>query len=64
MAFGQGAHACAGTRLARMETEALLDAILDRVERIETGPPAISNNNPNNNTLHGFDSLPTELIPR
>ena len=60
MAFGHGAHACAGTRLARMEMEALLDAILDRVERIETGEPTLSNNN----TLHGFDRLPVELFAR
>ena len=59
MAFGHGAHACAGTRLARMEMEALLEAILDRTERIETGRPKISNNN----TLHGFDALPMKLIP-
>lgn len=60
MAFGHGAHACAGTRLARMEMEALLEALLERVERIETGVPVISNNN----TLYGFDALPTELIPQ
>jgi cytochrome P450 len=58
MAFGHGPHACAGTRLARMEMEALLKSILERVERIEVGDPVVSNNN----TLYGFDALPTTLI--
>lgn len=38
--FGNGAHACAGQGLARMETTAILSALLDRVARIEAdGPP-------------------------
>jgi cytochrome P450 len=58
VAFGYGPHACAGTRLARMEMETLLSTLLDPVERIEVGQPIISNNN----TPHGFDQLPMELI--
>jgi cytochrome P450 len=60
LAFGHGAHACAGTRLARVEMEALLEALLEHVQRIDVGEPKISNNN----TLYGFDSLPVELIAR
>jgi cytochrome P450 len=60
MAFGHGAHACAGTRLARLEMEALLESLLERIDRIIVGDPKISNNN----TLHGFDALPLELVPR
>ena len=41
-----------------MEMEALLFAVLERVERIEVGQPVVSNNN----TLHGFKQLPMELI--
>jgi cytochrome P450 len=59
MAFGHGPHACAGTRLAKVEMEALLEAILERVDRIDVGKPIISNNN----TLYGFDALPAELHP-
>jgi len=60
LAFGHGPHACAGTRLARIEMETLLEAILERVERIEVGEPVVSNNN----TLHGFDQLPMEFFAR
>lgn len=58
LAFGHGPHACTGTRLAQIEMEALLSALLDQVERIEVGQPIISNNN----TLHRFDQWPMELI--
>ena len=33
--FGQGAHACAGQSLARLETSAMLRAMVDRVDRVE-----------------------------
>ncbi len=35
LGFGQGAHACAGQSLARLETSAMLRALIERVERIE-----------------------------
>ena len=57
LAFGHGPHACAGTRLARLEMEALLHALLDRVRRLEADAPTISMNN----TLHGFSRLPLTL---
>ncbi len=59
LAFGHGPHACAGTRLARLEMETLLRALLDRVERLEAEPPVIAMNN----TLHGFERLPISLPP-
>ena len=33
LGFGHGTHACAGQGLARMETQAMLRALLDRVDR-------------------------------
>ena len=57
LAFGHGPHACAGTRLARLEMETLLHALLDRVGRLEADAPTISMNN----TLHGFSRLPLTL---
>lgn len=39
LAFGHGAHFCLGAGLARLEMRLILDAVLDRVDRIEpTGP--------------------------
>ena len=35
LGFGHGAHACAGQGLARMETQAMLRALVERVDRIE-----------------------------
>lgn len=37
LSFGHGAHTCAGMALVRMEAEALLRALLDRVEAFELG---------------------------
>ncbi|WP_029109215.1 cytochrome P450 [Mycobacterium sp. URHD0025] len=46
LGFGQGAHACAGQSLARLETSAMLRALIERVERIElTGTPTWAINN-------------------
>ena len=40
--FGNGAHACAGQGLARLETTAMLRALLERVDRIEVvGEPVM-----------------------
>ena len=44
--FGQGAHACAGQALARLETTEFLRALIARVGRLElTGPPEWTLNN-------------------
>ncbi|MFI8232599.1 cytochrome P450 [Streptomyces sp. NPDC085900] len=59
LGFGQGTHGCAGQGLARMETSAILRALVDRIERIEvTGPPEWALNN----VIHRLERLPLELI--
>ncbi|KFG03751.1 cytochrome P450 [Streptomyces scabiei] len=60
LGFGQGTHGCAGQGLARMETSAILRALIERVDRIEvTGPPEWALNN----VIHRLGRLPLELIP-
>ncbi|AGB22737.1 cytochrome P450 [Mycobacterium sp. JS623] len=57
--FGQGAHACAGQGLARLETTAVLRALIDRVDRIEvSGTPTWAINN----IIHRHEHLPLKLI--
>lgn len=57
--FGQGAHACAGQALARLETAAILQALIERVDRFEiTGPPTWAINN----IIHRHKHLPLKLI--
>ncbi len=57
--FGNGTHACAGQGLARMETAAMLRALLERVDRIEvTGQPVWAVNN----IIHRHHHLPITLI--
>ena len=58
--FGNGAHACAGQGLARLETTAMLQALIDRVERIElVGEPTWAVNN----IIHRHEHLPVRLVP-
>ncbi|WP_040787032.1 cytochrome P450 [Nocardia pneumoniae] len=60
LGFGHGTHGCAGQGLARLETQAILAALLQRVERIEiTGRPQWVMNN----IIHRFETLPLQLIP-
>lgn len=59
LGFGHGIHACAGMQLARLEMRALLDAMIPRVARIETGAPVQHMNN----TLYGFAELPARFVP-
>lgn len=57
--FGQGAHACAGQGLARMETTALLCALVDRVAHIEAlGAPTWAVNN----IIRRHERLPLNLV--
>jgi cytochrome P450 len=59
LGFGHGAHACAGQGLARVETQALLSALMDRVERIElAGEPSWALNN----IIRCYEHLPLRLI--
>jgi cytochrome P450 len=59
LGFGHGSHACAGQALARMETEAMLRALVQRVDRIElTSPPRWAINN----IIRRHEHLPLKLI--
>lgn len=58
--FGYGAHGCAGQGLARLETQAILCALIRHVDRIElTGEPEYAVNN----IIHRFETLPIRLVP-
>lgn len=60
LGFGRGSHGCAGQGLARLETQALLSALLDRVERIvPAGEPVWAVNN----VIRRLETLPLELVP-
>jgi len=60
MTFGTGIHGCVGQAVARLETEAVLGALLKRVVTIEmTAEPTRRLNN----TLRGFDTLPLRVVP-
>jgi cytochrome P450 len=54
LAFGYGLHGCAGQALARIEGEAILNALLDKVTRIAADAPVRHFNN----VLRGLESLP------
>jgi cytochrome P450 len=59
LGFGHGAHACAGQGLARMETAAILRALVERVDRLElTSPPTWAINN----IIRRHESLPLKLV--
>lgn len=59
LGFGNGAHACAGQGLARLETQAMLRALVERVDRIElTATPVWALNN----IIRRHASLPVKLI--
>lgn len=57
--FGSGAHACAGQGLARLETTAMLTALIERVERIEVAAEPTWGIN---NIIRCHDQLPIRLI--
>jgi cytochrome P450 len=58
--FGMGIHQCVGQHVARLEAEALLTALVRRVDRFElTGTPR---RHPNN-TLRSWTSLPLRVRP-
>jgi hypothetical protein len=58
--FGMGIHQCVGQHLARLEAEAVLTALLSRVEHLElAGTPR---RHPNN-TLRAWASMPIRLRP-
>lgn len=58
--FGHGTHGCAGQGLARLESHALLNALADRVQRIDlTGEPTWGRNN----IIRALAELPLTLQP-
>jgi cytochrome P450 len=60
MTFGTGIHGCVGQAVARLETEAILGALVRRVASVEmTAEPTRRLNN----TLRGFDTLPLRVVP-
>jgi len=60
MTFGTGIHGCVGQAVARLETEAILGALIRRAATIEmTAEPRRRLNN----TLRGFDTLPLRVKP-
>jgi 4-methoxybenzoate monooxygenase (O-demethylating) len=58
--FGFGIHQCLGQMVARLEAEAVLNALIPRVAEIRSAGPARRRLN---NTLHAVSQLPLELIP-
>ncbi|NLU73922.1 cytochrome P450 [Streptomyces sp. HNM0575] len=57
--FGMGIHQCVGQHVARLESEALLTALAERVERIEIAGPVVRHHN---NTLRALSSLPVRVV--
>jgi cytochrome P450 len=61
LAFGHGAHFCLGAALARVEIRVVLDALLDRCQRIELiGPIEWTRSNKHTGVRH----MPVTLHPR
>ena len=58
MTFGTGIHGCVGQSVARLETEAILAALANRVESLEL---IAEPRRRLNNTLRGFDTLPLRI---
>jgi 4-methoxybenzoate monooxygenase (O-demethylating) len=58
--FGFGIHQCLGQMVARMEAEAVLDAMIPRIAEIRLAGSPVRRLN---NTLHALASLPVEVVP-
>jgi hypothetical protein len=56
--FGHGIHACLGQMVARMEADALLSAMREKIARIEADGPAVPRLN---NTLCSMASVPVKI---
>ncbi len=59
LAFGHGAHLCAGVHLARLEMRVLLDAMRRHVGEIVVSDRQVSDNN----ILRGWATLATQFTP-
>ncbi|QTX04383.1 cytochrome P450 [Agromyces archimandritae] len=57
LAFSYGIHGCAGQGLARLEAQAMLGALAERVERFEVGEPVRRLNQ----LIRGLAHLPTSV---
>jgi 4-methoxybenzoate monooxygenase (O-demethylating) len=56
--FGMGIHQCIGQHVARLEAEALLTALVPRVERLQLAGPTRRHHN---NTLRAWESIPVRV---
>lgn len=61
VAFGYGAHACAGQGLARMEAVTLIQALAAQIDRFELAGDPVRGRNP---IVRGYDSVPLRVTPR
>mgnify|MGYP003627883405 CR=1 FL=1 len=59
LGWGHGVHMCTGMHLARLEMEAILTALINRVSKMEAGDPVRIINN----AAQGFETLPLTLNP-
>ncbi len=61
LALGVGIHTCVGQNIARAEGQAVLQALAERVDRIElVGAPVWRPNN----AIHALDRLPLRIVPK
>jgi cytochrome P450 len=60
LAFGYAIHGCAGQGLARIEAQALIAALLRRVDRLELAGEPVRHLNP---TIRGLAQLPVSVVP-
>lgn len=58
LGWGTGPHMCGGMHLAKLEMEVLLEAMVERVARIEVGEPVVGVNR----GLFGLDRIPIRLF--
>jgi cytochrome P450 len=58
LGWGTGPHMCAGMHLARMEMEALLEALIEQRVRIEVDAPVIGTNR----GLYTIENMPMRLM--
>ncbi len=61
LAFGRGVHMCAGLAIARMQADALLGTLAEKIDRIElAGDPVFKANN----SIATLERLPVRVFPR
>ncbi len=60
LAFGYATHGCAGQGLARIEAQALIGALLRRVDRIELSGAPVQHEN---TIARGLEHLPVSVVP-